>query len=120
MSRKVKSIKGDVVDFDLFLVKEQIGKTPKTDEVLQRERYVDVKRRRATRKDINQLLAEQNKNKRRAQKALEESKLKAEKDKDAVEEPKEKNSTVEVKEVKEEKETKPEKKTTKRRVVRKK
>lgn len=63
MTRKVQSIKGQEVDFDLFEIKAQISNTPKTSDVLMRETYIDIKRRRPSRKSMAQLLADQEKNK---------------------------------------------------------
>ena len=71
MSKRVQSIKGETVDFDLFKIKEQISKNPKSSEVLMRENYIDVKRRRTSRKNVSQLLADQEKRKKVASDAVE-------------------------------------------------
>lgn len=84
MSRKVKSIKNESVDFDLFDIKEQISKSPKSSDVLMRESYIDIKRRRSPRKDMNQLLAEQEKNKEMVRKRLKNQQRKQEDEKEPV------------------------------------
>ena len=74
MSKRVQSIKGETVDFDLFEIKEQISKNPKSSEVMMRENYIDVKRRRTSRKNVSQLLADQEKNKKIVSDALKKQK----------------------------------------------
>jgi len=59
MSRKVRSIKGDVVDFDLFEVKKQIGEKPVSTDVENRERFVFSKRRRGSKRAVESLLKDQ-------------------------------------------------------------
>lgn len=66
MSKNVMSVKGELVDFDLLSIKNQISESPKTDDVVLRERFIDKKRRRGGRK-INQLLSEQAENKKYAE-----------------------------------------------------
>lgn len=61
-NRKVKSIRGEVVDFDLFAIKQQILTSPKTDSATKRERFIDKKRRRTTRNTVSELVAQQSKN----------------------------------------------------------
>lgn len=58
MKRTATSIKGEEVDFDLFEIKNQINNSPKTDDVVERERFIDKKRRRTSRK-IDEVLAKQ-------------------------------------------------------------
>lgn len=93
MSRKVRSIKNEIVDFDLFDIKEQISRSPKTSDVLMRENYIDIKRRRSPRKDVDQLLAEQEKNKAMVRKRMKDQQKKQQ------EESKTETSVVESKEV---------------------
>ncbi len=70
MSRKVKSIRGEIVDFDLFAIKEQISNTPKNADVKNRERFIDKKRRRATRNSVNDLVTQQLQNEAIVREAL--------------------------------------------------
>lgn len=66
MSTKIMSVKGELVDFDLLAIKSQIAESPRTEDVVERERFIDKKRRRGGRK-INQMLAEQSDNKKYAE-----------------------------------------------------
>lgn len=59
MARKVRSARGVMVDFDLPKIKSQILKTPKTDDIKKRERFIDKKRRRTSTNTVDQLLAQQ-------------------------------------------------------------
>lgn len=59
MSRKATSMRGDVVDFDLFAIKEQINGAPITETIQNRERFIDLKRRRGTKRKLQDMLAEQ-------------------------------------------------------------
>lgn len=70
MSRKVKSARGVMVDFDLPLIKNQILKTPKTDDIKKRERFIDKRRRKTSRNTVDQLLASQLENKTMVDEAL--------------------------------------------------
>lgn len=56
MARKVKSIKGETVDFDLFDVKRQIGQKPPTTDVKSREEFIFSKRKRGSKRAVNALL----------------------------------------------------------------
>lgn len=85
MSKKVNSIKGEEVDFDLFEIKAQINSTEKTSDVLMREKYIDIKRRRKNRKTISELLADQEKNKRMVSKSLKKQQSQEANDKVSVE-----------------------------------
>jgi len=46
MPRKVKSAKGEVIDFDLLKIKAQIAARPPTTDVKKREDFIDKKLRR--------------------------------------------------------------------------
>lgn len=57
MTKKtVRSIKGEMVDFDLSEVKQKIGNKAPTTDVTNRERYIHSKRRRGSRKAVNKAL----------------------------------------------------------------
>jgi hypothetical protein len=62
MSRKVTSVRGVVVDFDLLAIKGQMSAKPKTETTKVRERFIDKKRRRTTRNTIEQVLSQQKQN----------------------------------------------------------
>ena len=47
---KVRSARGEMVDFDLLKIKEQIASSPKPTEVKQRENFIDKKLRRRLKK----------------------------------------------------------------------
>jgi hypothetical protein len=59
MSRKATSMRGEVVDFDLFAIKEQINGAPLTETIQNREKFIDLKRRRGTKRKLQDMLAEQ-------------------------------------------------------------
>lgn len=59
MSRKVQSIRGETVDFDLIDIKNKIMTAPTPDTVQQRERFIDKRRRRNSRKRVDEMLAQQ-------------------------------------------------------------
>lgn len=59
MSRKTTSMRGEVVDFDLFAIKEQINGAPVTETIQNRERFIELRRRRGTKRKLQDLLAEQ-------------------------------------------------------------
>jgi hypothetical protein len=46
MSKGVKSARGEVVDFDLLKIKQQIASAPKTIQVQEREAFIDNKFKR--------------------------------------------------------------------------
>ena len=46
MPRKVKSARGEVIDFDLLKIKQQIASRPPTTDVKKREDFIDKKLRR--------------------------------------------------------------------------
>lgn len=60
-SRKVISARGETVDFDLLKIKSQINESsPKTIEVVARERFINKRRRRGgTNRKIDEMLAQQ-------------------------------------------------------------
>lgn len=62
MARTVRSIKGDMVDFDLFEVKKQIGEKPVTMDVENRERFVYSKRKRGSKRTVEKMLKDQQDN----------------------------------------------------------
>jgi hypothetical protein len=73
--RTVTSIKGERVDFDLLKIKNQIVQSPKTNDVVAREKFIDKRRRRTNRiagtdRKTNQMLAEQAQSKAQAQEAI--------------------------------------------------
>lgn len=70
MSRKATSMRGDVVDFDLFAIKEQINGGPITETIQNRERFIDLKRRRGTKRKLQDMLAEQEVSQRVATEAM--------------------------------------------------
>lgn len=86
---KTRSIRGEVVDFDLLKLKSKMEKTDKPDEVEMREKYIDIKRRRNPRRSVSDLVKEQSRNeqdvreKLRAQK--EAKKLQAEQEQETPE-----------------------------------
>lgn len=69
MSKKVISAKGEVVDFDLLKIKQKITDSPKSVDVVARERFIDKRRRRTSRK-IDEMLAQQEESKRYAEDAM--------------------------------------------------
>jgi len=74
MPRIVRSIKGELVDFDQFKIKGQLIKTPKNETTKARERFIDKKRRRTTR-TVDQMLAQQEQHHAAVNEALAKSKL---------------------------------------------
>lgn len=69
-TRKVVSARGETVDFDLLKIKAQINESsPKTIEVVARERFIDKRRRRTNRK-IDEMLSQQADSKRYAEDAI--------------------------------------------------
>lgn len=59
---KVRSAKGEVVDFDLLKIKNKLQNKDKTEDVKMRERYIEVKRRRNPKRSVSDLVAEQKAN----------------------------------------------------------
>jgi hypothetical protein len=76
MTKKVRSMKGDMVDFDLFKIKEQMAKKNKSEEAKAREQFVYSKRRRGSKKTIDTMQREQQE--RKAAKTAAEQKVKVE------------------------------------------
>jgi hypothetical protein len=70
MSRKATSMRGEVVDFDLFAIKEQINGAPITETIQNRERFIDLKRRRGTKRKLQDMLAEQEESQRTVTESL--------------------------------------------------
>ena len=70
MSRKTTSMRGEVVDFDLFAIKEQISGGPITETIQNHERFIDLKRRRGTKRKLQDMLAEQEASQLSVEKAL--------------------------------------------------
>ena len=69
-SRKVVSARGEIVDFDLLKIKAQINESsPKSIEVVARERFIDKRRRRTSRK-IDEMLQQQADSTRYAEEAI--------------------------------------------------
>lgn len=52
----VKSAKGEIVDFDLLKIKEQIASAPKTTNVQAREDFIDRKFRRRLKKLTDEVI----------------------------------------------------------------
>jgi hypothetical protein len=56
--RKVKSIKGEEVDFDLLQIKQQLDSAPAEDIII-RERFIDTRKRRGTKKTMQEVVERQ-------------------------------------------------------------
>lgn len=56
MSSKVKSAKGEIVDFQLLKIKQSLGNTPLTIEVEAREKFIENKMKRRLTREKNKLL----------------------------------------------------------------
>lgn len=76
MSRKVRSIRGEVVDFDLIDIKNKIMTAPTPETVNQRERFIDKRRRRGSRKKVDDMLSAQQHNESTVRAAIEEDRRK--------------------------------------------
>lgn len=81
MSRKVQSIRGETVDFDLIDIKNRIMKAPTPDSVQQRERFIDKRRRRNSRKRVDEMIAQQQLNEASVRTALDEQRQRNEDEK---------------------------------------
>lgn len=57
---KTKSMRGEEVDFDLHKMKSSIGALTITDDVQRRERFVNAKRRRTSRKKAEEMALKAN------------------------------------------------------------
>lgn len=75
---KVRSIRGEIVDFSLLKMKEQMQESEKPDDVQMREEYVNIKRRRNPRRSVSDLVSEQQKNKSDVKSRLDQQKRSAE------------------------------------------
>lgn len=71
--RKVRSIRGELVDFDLLRVKQTIENRNKPDSVEMREKYIDIRRRRNPRRNVADLVDEQRQNEQDAREKIERS-----------------------------------------------
>ena len=71
MARQVRSIKGEMIDFDLFEVKQQIGEKPVSMDVENRERFVLSKRKRGSKRTVEKMLQEQQDNAANVRDAME-------------------------------------------------
>lgn len=61
MSRKIKSAKGETVDFDLLAIKQQMATAPAPTNVEARKEFIDTKlRRRRTNKSTTSVNVEKN------------------------------------------------------------
>jgi hypothetical protein len=56
MARTVRSMRGELVDFDLMSVKEKLASGPVLPETLDRQRYISKRRRRVMKTDVTQLV----------------------------------------------------------------
>ena len=75
--RKARSIRGEVVDFDLLKVKQSIEGRRKPESAELREKYLDIRRRRNPRRNVSDLVREQNQNAADARDKIEQSKRNA-------------------------------------------
>ena len=71
---KSRSIRGEVVDFDLMKVKQKIEPEAKPDDVKMREKYIDIRRRRNPRRNVSDLVNEQRQNELEAREKIAQSK----------------------------------------------
>jgi hypothetical protein len=55
MVKKVRSAKGEMVDFDLFAIKEQIANKNKSKDAVNREEFVYSKRRRGSKRTLDEM-----------------------------------------------------------------
>jgi len=56
MKKQVRSIKGEIVNFDLSEIKDQISNKAPTTDVKNREKYIYSKRRRGSKRAVNKAL----------------------------------------------------------------
>lgn len=59
MARQTRSIKGELVDFDLFEVKRKIGEKPISADVKNREDFVYSKRKRGSKRAVEKMMENQ-------------------------------------------------------------
>ena len=81
---KQRSIRGEIVDFDLMKVKSRIESGSKPNDVEMREKYIDIRRRRNPRRNVSDLVREQQKNANDAREKIRISKENALKAKEAA------------------------------------
>lgn len=53
---KARSLRGDEVDFDLLKIKNSIADVAITDDVKKRERFVNAKKRRSSKRKVNEMV----------------------------------------------------------------
>lgn len=75
--RVVRSMRGEMVDFDLFDLKKQMANAPITEDIKERERFIDMRRKRGTRRKIQEMLAQQVTSEQMVRKAMEKQKAEA-------------------------------------------
>ena len=75
--RKARSIRGETVDFDLLKVKQSIEGRNKPESAELREKYIDIRRRRNPRRNVSDLVREQNQNAADARDKIDQSKRNA-------------------------------------------
>lgn len=73
-NKKMRSIRGELVDFDLLKVKSTIENRDKPDSVEMREKYIDIRRRRNPRRNVADLVDEQRQNEQDAREKIQKSK----------------------------------------------
>ena len=57
MANKVRSLRGEIVDFDLFQIKSRMLQAPVTNDTKQREQYISKRRRRVLRNKLDDIVA---------------------------------------------------------------
>jgi hypothetical protein len=67
--RKVKSVKGDTVDFDLLEIKQQLDSNP-PEEIRVRERFIDTRKRRGFKPSPEDMIVQQKASKERVAEIL--------------------------------------------------
>jgi len=68
---KITSMRGETVDFDLLQIKQQMDTTP-TEEIRLREKFIDSRRRRGTKRNIKEMVAQQQSSQERVESLLAE------------------------------------------------
>ena len=69
-SRKVVSMRGEVVDFDLFAIKEQLNEAPVTETIEDRHRFINLRRKRGTKRMLQDMVSQQADNERNVEDAI--------------------------------------------------
>lgn len=59
MERKTRSMRGEVVNFDLFAIKEAMSVAPEPSTIKPRENFIKTRKRRGSRKILDSLLADE-------------------------------------------------------------